>query len=88
MTHNKFIEVMSVPVLSTAHLPGEDAVQDAPDCATYEGGWFVRLCEKEIGEPAWLDPVRLWARRIVPAAQWVRFDRDADIIFGLEVYKW
>lgn len=90
MTDNKFIEVMSVPVLSTAHLPSNEAIEEAPLLvAPYEGGWFMYLDRTPPeGEPFWVAPIRDWAKRICPSCDWVRFDMDADIIHALEKFTW
>lgn len=90
MTDNKFIEVMSVPVLSTAHLPSNEAIEEAPLLiAPYEGGWFVWIGYDGMeNEPPWMPPIQQWANRICPSCNWVRFDMDADIIHALEKFTW
>lgn len=90
MTHNKFIEVMQVPVLSTAHLPDEYAVHNSTVLnAPYEGGWFVWLgSEPQTIDTPWMEDVRKWAQRISPSCEWVRFESCGDVICELEKYEW
>lgn len=90
MTHNKFIEVMQVPVLSTAHLPSNEAIEASELLiAPYEGGWFVWIGYDDMeNEPPWMPPVRAWALRICPSAEWLRFDSCGENIYGLEEFVW
>lgn len=89
MTHNKFIEVMQVPVLSTAHLPSNEAIEASELLiAPYEGGWFVSLDYGIQDDPQWFEPIRDWAIRICPTANWVRFDMDAERTCELKEYEW
>lgn len=90
------IWTMQVPVLSTAHLPHHEAVQDAYDYATYEGGWFVRLPDDvEVNDPLdqpwpqWIKDTRNWLNaQGLQDQRWVRFDMDGDIAEGLKTYAW
>lgn len=78
-----------VPVLSTAHIPGPEALHDGRltmDLAPYEEGVFLRLMQDDM--PEWLEPVAAWMQREYPGEYWVRFDSDGDLIDGLPVYVW
>lgn len=78
--------IMRVPVISTAHLPSAEAVDNTDLLsATYEGGWFVYVEDDPIGS-YWYEPIRIWAK--VQDFAWVRFDSYGDVIADLEVYEW
>jgi len=80
--------VMQVPVISTAHLPGPSALEDASLLyATYEGGWFVYMDDElDVDTPKWYEDVWKWAQP--KGYKWVRFDCDGDFIDELERYGW
>ncbi len=80
--------VMKVPVISTAHLPGPSALEDASLLyAMYMGGWFVYVEEDlEAEAPKWYLDVMQWAAD--NGYPWVRFDCDGAVIDKLEKYEW
>ena len=85
---------MTVPVLSTRHLPGPRALlQDAAhfsSVAQFDCGWFVCMFETGRGDPYYICALRSWLRREYPGQFWVRFDADGDILEELEdfAYVW
>lgn len=80
--------VMPVPVLSTAHLPGPSAPEDASLLyAKYTEGWFI-YAQDDINAdtPSWYARIREWA---VPREYtWIRFDSGGDEIKDLPIYDW
>ena len=80
------IETMTVPVISTAHLPSSTAVEDLGVLhAKYKYGYFVWMDESE-HEP-WYATIREWAKHHA-SDEWVRFDCDADPVPELTTYNW
>lgn len=90
--------VMNVPVLSTAHLPPE--LVNEPQALGFNGpgglyivpmiaGFMVFNDDSQISEdqelPLPLRDVLKWA--IERDFEWVRFDRDGDLIEGLRTYE-
>lgn len=79
-------EIMTIPVLSTEHLPSCDALRDLGVMyAKYPQGFFVYMDESS-DEP-WFVAVREWAEEHSPSG-WVRFDCDADTVPDLPVFDW
>lgn len=80
------IETMTIPVISTGHLPSSGALRDLGVMhAKYPYGFFVYTGES-IDEP-WFVAVREWAEEHSPSG-WVRFDNDADPVPELTTYNW
>ena len=80
------IEIMTVPVISTAHLPSSTAVEDLGVIhAKYAYGYFVWMDESE--HEHWYATIREWAEAHAPYG-WVRFDCDADPVPELTTYNW
>ena len=80
------LEIMTIPVLSTGHLPSKDALRGLDViCAKYPYGFFVYM-DESIDEP-WFVAVREWAEEHSPSG-WVRFDCDADTVPDLPVFDW
>ena len=80
------IETMTVPVISTAHLPGNFAVADLGVLyAKYAYGYFVWMDPDN--DTAWFVKIREWAEAHAPDG-WVRFDCDADPVPELTTYNW
>lgn len=76
------LEVMHIPVVSTAHMPGPQALDEFRDSNTvaayinpYGGILWVGQEDPE-DLPEWLRPVREWAR--ARGYEWIRFDADAE----------
>ena len=79
-------EIMTIPVLSTEHLPSRDALRDLGVMyAKYPYGFFVYMDESS-DEP-WFVAVREWAKKHSPSG-WVRFDCDAGTAPDLPVFYW
>lgn len=84
--------VMEVPVLSTAHMPTEHALETLEGntpIAAYPEGWFLYVGEESSGyedTPEWLEELFLWAES--RGYTWVRFDRDGDAIDELPQFDW
>lgn len=80
------LETMHVPVISTAHLPGDSAIADLGVLhAAYEYGYFVWVDVDN--DTDWFVKVREWAKDNAPEG-WVRFDSDADPVPELPTYNW
>lgn len=82
--------VMTVPVISTAHMPKSYSLKMFKDSvvAVYEGGGFLYLPDNPEHD-MWTVPILNWLREVQgPDANWIRFDCDADIEEGLPVYEW
>lgn len=86
--------VITIPVLSTIHIPSPEAMDlmmatqasACDDCGYLN---FVRLEEIDRESKDWLEPIADWAYRKYKT-EWVRFDPDGDIIPELPNYeeKW
>lgn len=82
--------VMTVPVISTAHMPRPDSLEKFSDSvvAVYEDGGFLYLPTNP-PKDTWTIPIDAWLTANFGEDQsWVRFDCDADVIEGLPVYNW
>lgn len=84
--------VMSVPVISTAHLPAPNTLatwQGTPVALTPDGG-FLYIPNGYDND--WLEPIKDWLLKHGydwdSTSVWVRFDSDADVIEGLPTYPW
>lgn len=87
--------VMTVPVISTAHMPSSDAIVDliiskSAACAVYDDeGGFVCLPDDPMDEAQWTAPILTWLKQnFGDDSNWVRFDCDAQVIGGLPTYDW
>jgi len=92
MTDN--IWTRHIPVLSTRHMPGPQALDGYEGAAEYECGWFLYVGSRDMAgankaEP-WVQRVREWLHRTAgPDAAWVSFDVDGeDLSPFLESYNW
>jgi hypothetical protein len=84
--------VLTIPVISTVHITEEaDAYLRKSNTgdlknavASWEGGYFVYIggCEQHEGLSAVFD----WALK--NDYDWIRLDRDGDIVPELPQYKW
>jgi len=87
---------MVVPVISTAHLPREHALDELRDefsqLLEYTEGVMVCVGSDtpEVWERSpWFADVLRWFRANYGADQtWIRFDRDGDLIEALPVFDW
>lgn len=80
------IETMTIPVISTAHLPSDTAVETLGVFhAKYEYGYFVWMNDSE--QESWFVKIREWAASHAPD-RWVRFDTEADLVPELTTYDW
>lgn len=79
---------MTIPVISTRHMPGTDALAHHKETpvAHYPEGCFLYLPEKSANEH-WLNPIIEWAQSR-GFDGWIRFDADADPVPGLPTYEW
>lgn len=90
------MHVMKIPVLSTAHITedADDWLANAHDVwaivASYEGGHFVSIALYNVEMlselPAKLVDVLKWAKK--NKHDWIRLDRDGDIVPKLPQYEW
>lgn len=82
--------VMTVPVLSTCHLPSPEAYDwlaaDKSGCANLETCFVWVDAEEE--DPKWWKSIVEYIFRVYPKSLWVRFDRDGDVIPELKQYEW
>lgn len=100
MKKRNLVWLMTVPVLSTAHLPGPDAMQELMAVRTlsdrllpYPEGWFVfmpvaRFDERDAHLPKWFLTILDWFAEHYSDEFWMRFDVDGDEIDGLPTYDW
>ena len=80
------IEIMTIPVISTAHLPSDTAVADLGILhAAYDYGYFVWMDPDN--DTAWFVKIREWSLEHTMGG-WVRFDCDADPVPELTTYNW
>lgn len=86
---------MTVPVLSTLHLPGPNWSSWHPECpgfqiASTDCGWFLALGHDAVhAEPAWISALRDWVlRNYDEEFPWVRFDADGDVIDDLATFAY
>lgn len=95
-THLAAPWTMTVPVISTAHMPSEDAFHHLPQrftrVAEFPEGVFVYVGTKDPAEwdaVPWFQRIMTWFRTSYgPDQSWIRFDRDGDQIKGLDVFDW
>lgn len=87
--------VMTIPVISTVHMPKSYALDMLPNsrrALTPEGGFLLLYDDPAPGEivsDAWTVPIGRWLHKEFGwQHDWVRFDCDADVIEGLPVYDW
>lgn len=99
---SKELEVVRMPVISTAHLTKEVAEillkqgNDNPwvPCANWEYGHFLYLDDPEAREGedeadiTCLYAIRDWLREQGFTDSWVRLDCDAEPVEGLPTYDW
>jgi hypothetical protein len=79
--------IMTVPSISTAHLPSSDAPKKARlYFAEYEDGFFIFI--DDVPEDEWLVPIRNWLNAEFNGLNWVRFDADGEIMPELPTYDW
>lgn len=87
------IWVLNIPVLSTAHMRDEHALEEMTRAqftpvAQYAHGGFVYVQDEAacVDKFAWFAPVARWARE--REFEWVRFDSVGDEIDELPTYEW
>ena len=79
-------ETMTIPVISTAHLRSEFAIDDLGVLhAKYEYGYFVWM--DDAIDILWFERLCAWAAEHAPDG-WVRFDNDGEIIPELPTFDW
>lgn len=86
--------IEKVLVVSTAHLLNEREIENCGRIfyAMEEYGWMV-FCGAYCGVPPEGVLLNPGAEKILEAArkhgcEWVRFDRDGDVIDGINTYDW
>lgn len=79
---------MTVPVLSTLHLPGPYAYQDLMETSIgCEDILFVRITDWNENEyPDWAEPICKWAETLPTYDGWIRFSSIGDEIDALPRY--
>ena len=79
--------VMSVPVISTAHMPDKNAIfaLSTPYMTCDDGGMVWVSDDLSDIEQPWLHEI---ARKLHVADGWVRLDSDGPVIEGLTTYEW
>lgn len=94
------LELMTVPVISTAHLTQATGVKLTQDgdtnlwtvCAPYEHGWFLYmqsdLTALDSDTPPDLLDLFKWAKTDGRNFDYVRLDCDAGAVEGLPLYNW
>jgi len=95
-THLAAPWTMTVPVISTAHMPSEDAFHHLPQrftrVAEFPEGFFVYVGTNDPAEwdaVSWFQRLLTWFRTSYgPDQGWIRFDHDGDKIEGLDVFDW
>lgn len=87
--------VMTVPVISTAHLSGPnelDRLSQMFQVARTDCGGLIQIgLGGTTGEPAYISDIRRWLlRNYGDKCSWLRFDRDAEVMDDLEdfTYVW
>lgn len=87
--------VLHIPVLSTAHVPGPDALDELAliaDASAISPDGTIRFYRLDMFDPytnyPWLKPIVDRDRPQVNYMQyrWIRFDKDGDVIPELPVY--
>lgn len=86
--------VMPIPVISTLHLPGPSALNDAIEylvrLVPYEEGWFIQISDDPSeNEPEFIAKLRSLFKKEVSALEpvWIRLDADADVVEELPVFE-
>lgn len=86
---------MIVPVLSTDHIPSENALSEAAahfgHQLPYAEGAFVYVGDAmpdDCNQPPWLTAILAWFRSEFGDQTWIRFDRDGDTIPDLPTFNW
>lgn len=80
---------LTVPVLSTIHLPGPNAWRDLELVAINEEEdiMFARLVDwGENDYPDWAEPICKWAEGLPEYDGWIRFSSIGDEIDALPIY--
>lgn len=90
--------IMSVPVLSTAHMPGPfepDRIRDQGDhpVALLDDGMFLFIGSEADGnvyegDSAWMAPISRWLDKQRLPDRWVRFNCVGDNIKELPEFIW
>ena len=88
--------VLHIPVLSTAHVPGPDALDELAliaDASAISSDGTIRFYRLDVFQSymsqLWLKPIVDWIKTKIPIqgpARWIRFDMDGDVIPELPVY--
>jgi len=89
------IEIMAIPVISTAHLDeatGKSLTEDGDQsdwvtCAPYEHGFFIYAEQPSEHAPACLHDLANWLKSRCLGG-WVRLEADADVAADLPSYEW
>lgn len=87
---NKMKWTMTIPVISTGHVPGtfvHDLKQAGYTVAYYPEGAFICVGEDIEGVPEAYRQVLEWHKEN-GKDDWLRLDRDGDVIEGLPVFDW
>lgn len=90
--------IMTVPVLSTAHMPGPfepERIRDLGDqpVALFDDGMFLFIGSEADGneyegDNAWLAPISRWLDKQDMPDRWVRFHSCGDVVDGLPTFDW
>ena len=87
---------VTVPVISTQHVPNEEEFERLAQVwdfrvAGYREGAFVFVGHdvQNDKEPVWITALRTWVIANYPDPDmWVRFDADGDLIDELAKWEW
>lgn len=90
------LEVMQVPVISTAHLDQETARRLTEEgnnnlwctCVEWEHGFFLYIDDLGDDAPQCLRDIKTWLNECGFTDCWVRLDSDAQYADGLTSYSW
>jgi len=90
------LDVMQVPVITTAHLDAQTAATLTAQgdgafgmtLAPYQEGFFIWAATESVSDncPECLRAVCAWARRL--GFDWVRLDSDGDHVVDLPTFEW
>ncbi len=91
---------MIVPVISTAHVPNIDFIEQIVDVLRdcdhdsdailleTNGGCMLYMGIEKSAWPEWFRPVADWFESEYPGEFWLRVDQDGDIVEELPQYGW
>lgn len=81
------MELRTIPVGNTAHMPNSRACEDFKEDRYDTGyGHIVMVSWDSDDWPDWFKDIGSWA--LEKGYDWVWFDRDALVVDGLKTYDW